>query len=279
MFVLARSAARALLLAGCCARAAALNARHVRRRLSGPAFSTSFSGSLDAAGQAHAVHLPLVGTPEADRLGAPHVDELHPIERLLLDGMAPPRRDTWAGGRIALRRALREIGSAEAEQPILQGDSGAPLVVGGAVGSISHTDGLAAAVACREPAGSARVAVGVDVERAGREISPRAARRILCDEERRSLGEDEARGLSAAEDLLLRFCLKEALYKALHPLLARAIPWHSVRVYPRADGSCAVELAAELATGARASLRAQARWQRHGEYFMASARADQQLET
>lgn len=216
------------------------------------------------------------------KLGA---EQLHPRELAVADRLLPERRTAWVGGRIALRSALREICSDAAAQPILQNvATGAPVLPSGVIGSISHTEGLAIAIACSEPPAPARVAVGVDVERAGRAISSRAARRILSAEERATLGAwpaDAAAGAAAApsagDDLLLRFCIKEALYKALHPLLGRAIPWHSVRVYPRPDGTCAVqldELAAEMGAAPGAPpLRAQVHWQRRGEFYLTAARA------
>ena len=75
------------------------------------------------------------------------------------------------------------------------------------------------------------MAVGIDVERTSRPTSLRLARKILAAEEGRELGLHL--GLDEQQDLTLRFSLKEALYKAMHPLLEQTIAWHSVLVRPR----------------------------------------------
>ena len=75
------------------------------------------------------------------------------------------------------------------------------------------------------------MAVGIDVERTSRPTSLRLARKILAAEEERELGLHL--GLDEQQDLTLRFSLKEALYKAMHPLLEQTIAWHSVLVRPR----------------------------------------------
>ena len=94
--------------------------------------------------------------------------------------------------------------------------------------------------------------------------------RVLASEERHSLG--SGAGLAPAADLLLRVSLKEALYKALHPLLRRTIRWHSVEVYPRPDGTCEVGTDGLVAAvGAR--LEASASWRMHEGYFLSTASA------
>ena len=115
-----------------------------------------------------------------------------------------------------------------------------------------------------------RVAVGVDVERADREVALRIATRVLASEERHSLG--SGAGLAPAADLLLRVSLKEALYKALHPLLRTSIRWHSVQVRPERDGACEVQLSdLERQTGTH--LHAAASWRVRDGYFVTTASA------
>ena len=79
-------------------------------------------------------------------------------------------------------------------------------------------------------------------------------------------------GLPAPAELLLRFSLKEALYKALHPLVRSPIRWHAVRVRPRRGGGCDVELGA-LEEEAGARIAAHAAWSREDEHFVTTARA------
>ena len=236
-------------------------------------FATAFMLPLQH-GWCVAVRLPEEGTkyPEA----APE-DELHPLESERMHDMAPARRLYYAGGRVAMRRALRHVGaSAAASAPILSETTGAPAVLEGAHGSISHTRGLAAALVRPPHQGSSdgalaeAMALGVDVERSDRVVSLTVARRVLSDDERRTLGAREA--FPAPSDLLLRICLKEALYKALHPIARRPIRWHSVSVQPAADGSCAVEVG-ELAAELGRPLRAHAAWVERDGFFVTTAAA------
>jgi 4'-phosphopantetheinyl transferase EntD len=214
--------------------------------------------------------------------------ELHPAEVEQLDSMLQTRKVNFVGGRLALRRALYAVGSGEsAQEPLLPDPSGAPRILGEALGSISHTTGLAAAfvsllqpengqhgtaTTSRSPSKDAqlRAAVGVDVECATREVALKIAKRVLAEEERRTLGASAE--LPSARDLLLRVSIKEALYKALHPLVRQPIRWHSVRVQPDSVGSCAVDITRlEAQIGVR--LEVKASWCVHEGYFLSVARA------
>lgn len=89
-----------------------------------------------------------VRLPSAAGESLPCLDELHPHERQALAAMAHPmRRLNFAGGRVAIRRALRLIGATHAAgDPVLSHHiTGAPLMPDGVAGSISHTSGLAVA--------------------------------------------------------------------------------------------------------------------------------------
>jgi 4'-phosphopantetheinyl transferase EntD len=235
-------------------------------------FDTAFELQL-ASGHCVGVHLP----PEASSMA---VDDLHPRERDVLAAMQPNRQTTFAGGRIAMRRALLLAGAdGTALEPVLSDEFGAPDVAGGVMGSISHTKGLAAAFVRQAPLpqppgvgrpGAPTRAVGVDVESASREVALKLARRVLSAEERDTLG--VSAGLAPATDLLLRVSLKEALYKALHQLLRRPIRWHSVQVQPLPEGACRVSVA-ELQTEVGQRIKAEALWRLHDGYFLSIASA------
>mmetsp|Transcript_105613 Transcript_105613/g.192117 ORF Transcript_105613/g.192117 Transcript_105613/m.192117 type:complete len:316 (+) Transcript_105613:63-1010(+) len=213
-------------------------------------------------------------------------DELHPREREVLTGMKPHRQTSFAGGRIALRRALEAAGeSALAEKPVLSSKSGAPAIPPGIVGSISHTHGAAAAFICplrvlgeeciahnaisKFSLGSnnKRCAVGVDIEPVDRKVPLKLATKVLAEEERQTLG---LSGLSAESDLLLRVSIKESLYKAMHPLVRRSIRWHSVKIQPGRDGSCTVD-STELEQEVGKTLVTKVRWGSHEGYFWSTA--------
>ena len=70
--------------------------------------------------------------------------------------MVQSRCVQYAGGRVAMRRALQSLG-VDANTPVLPNSLGAPIIrATDALGSISHTQGLAVAVACTPLGGLVR---------------------------------------------------------------------------------------------------------------------------
>jgi 4'-phosphopantetheinyl transferase EntD len=179
-----------------------------------------------AFGQLVGLVLPAHDEPAAlDSLDA----ELHDEERALAAGLALPRRVTFVGGRVALRRALRAVGCAEA--PIASTPRGAPALPSGYAGSIAHKPAIAVALAA---AASADVTLGIDVEP---ERAPRVdiSGRVLTPAERArvaALGSEAAR----TRELLVAFAAKEAIYKALDPWLGRYVSFQEVEIARAADG-------------------------------------------
>lgn len=231
------------------------------------------------------MRLPSAGAGNEDSTALP-LDELHPRELDLLSDMQPARKLMYAGGRVAIRRALRLAGAATAaDAPVLSNPSGAPAVFAGAMGSISHTTGLAAAyVQSTADLGGdgvgggsgnggewwSRRTVGIDVESAARGVALKIATRVLAPEERATLG--VCASMPEHADLLLRVSIKEALYKALHPLVRRPIRWHSVTVQPMPDGTCTVDVGKlEKQVGMR--MAAEASWRLHEGYVISTAAA------
>ena len=143
-----------------------------------PAFSTVFSESLWHG------HCVLVQLPQGEHVGDDYrlPDEvrldLHARELAHMRDCRPARSVSFAGGRLALRRALWAM-EAPGFEPILPGKNGAPMIPAQFTGSISHTHGLAAALVSRcPPDDEQRTAVGIDVERTSRPTSLRLARRL-----------------------------------------------------------------------------------------------------
>lgn len=124
----------------------------------------------------------------------------------------PAEASTFAAGRRALCEALGET------VEIGKSDRGAPLVPRGH-GSIAHKAGpdrvVAAAIAADH-------LVGIDIERA---LPPRQAieRRILTPGEQAALGDDRRR-------VSLVFAIKEAIYKAVDPVVRRYVGFTEVEV-------------------------------------------------
>ncbi|MGP9022569.1 4'-phosphopantetheinyl transferase family protein [Streptomyces sp. BR1] len=137
-----------------------------------------------------------------------------PGERELAATMGPVRRRDFLAGRLAARRALAEPGRPEAE--ILR-DGRRPRFPAGRVGSISHSGGLAVALAA--PAGRFH-AVGCDLEL--RELPLNTAHIVLGPDER--TWTDSTPDPLAARRLLAAFSAKEAAFKAFGGLLPESPP-------------------------------------------------------
>jgi enterobactin synthetase component D len=157
------------------------------------------------------------------------------------------RRRELIAGRTALHLALGDFTHA-----ILADDRGAPILPAGWVGSVSHKGALAAAIVA--PAGSGWV--GIDLERAA---PPRGdiAKRILTPREQAELPD---RGAAVT----LRFAIKEAIYKAIDPMLRRYVGFTEVEL-ALGDGVCAASSELPVAIDAA--------WREHLGHWLATARA------
>ncbi len=131
-----------------------------------------------------------------------------------LDGAVPKRRAQFAVGRQAAALALARFGCTI---PLRRNSDGSPGWPVGFVGSISHTEHLAAAAVAR--ADSHR-GLGIDLEQIVSVATfEELAARVLAPAEhallRASLPQADARTLFS-----LGFSLKESLFKCLYPLCA-----------------------------------------------------------
>lgn len=127
---------------------------------------------------------------------------IHPEEVVQVAASGEKRRRDFALGRACARAALAGLGAGEAV--IARSDHGAPVWPPGIAGSITHTDGYAAALAGRNFAG-----IGIDAERAGavgRDLWPR----LFSSAEQEQLASHSEPLLAAT----LIFSAKEASYKA-----------------------------------------------------------------
>ncbi|MCC4596961.1 4'-phosphopantetheinyl transferase superfamily protein [Xanthomonas campestris pv. phormiicola] len=144
------------------------------------------------------------------------------------------RQAEFLFGRLAARLALREaLGPAQAQAEIAIGASREPRWPAGGLGSISHSDGCAAAVAL--PAGRAH-GIGIDLERL---LAPAAREAVLS----MAIDAQEAELLAAAADaqwshdalLTALFSAKESLFKAAFGAVGRYFDFAAARL-------CAVDL-------------------------------------
>ena len=173
-------------------------------------------------------------------------------ERAHAATLAPVRRVTWVGGRVALHAALEELGAAAA--PIASTPRGAPILPAGFAGSIAHKRALAVALAA--PA-APDVTIGVDVEQDWTLRAPAVdiTERVLTPAERARV--ETLAEPARATAVLRAFAAKEAIYKALDPWLGRYVGFREVeldgataRFVPRADEPAfTIELADEALPG------------------------------
>jgi enterobactin synthetase component D len=186
-------------------------------------------------------------------LGDGDGDELPLVgeEQAIAAGLSPARRRELVAGRAALRLAL------ERDVAIVADARGAPVLPAGWVGSITHKGTRAAAIAAPADHGF----VGIDLEAA---IAPRQPieRRILTPREQ---------GVSGRE-VTLRFAIKEAIYKAIDPIVGRYVGFTEVELDVRGDGSCAVH----VLDRARLPVDVEAWWQERDGHWLATARARRQ---
>ncbi len=161
------------------------------------------------------------------------LEQLHPEERAYAVDLTGYRQVHWVGGRLAARAALQVLGCGG--PPILTDPWGAPTTRQDLSISISHKRHMAVALVARHEHGS----LGVDLE----DLSP--AREGI---ESRVLRPEEVEGVSALPpdrrwiSTLLRFSIKEAIYKALAPRHRRYIDFKEAAVFPGIDGHARVEL-------------------------------------
>jgi len=154
--------------------------------------------------------------------------ELLPGEVELVANAVPKRQLEFANARECARRALGQLGVAR--QALLMAPSREPLWPEGIVGSLTHTNGLCAAVAARA---SRYRGLGVDVEPA-LPLPENLLSRICRDEEIARLG--AFRALSAGVAARLVFSAKEALYKCQFPVTRSFLGFEEVTVELEEDG-------------------------------------------
>jgi|GEM_PF-1073326 len=196
------------------------------------------------------------------------VEPLHLDEIALAETMSALRRETFLAGRLALRSASRATIPSLELPALLTDHRGAPQLPIGVLGSISHkrTRAVAAAIA------GTRGHVGIDLEGRARVADldrPSIAKRILTVREL-----DDIRALDPLahrEATLLRFALKEAIYKAIDPIVQRYVGFTEVELDVHDDGQVEVKLL--LPEFAHVAPAVHAQWFIDDVWFIALARA------
>lgn len=151
---------------------------------------------------------------------------LHPEERVHAATLRGFRQAEFTGGRLAMGVLFGEMGLRRSA--VLSDTHGAPEVPAGLIGSVTHKRDLAIAILARGGPG-----LGIDLEETDRD-RPGVAARVLRPEELEAVQAlPESRRWT---DTAVRFALKEAVYKAIHPFLHRYVAFNEVAVWPSPDG-------------------------------------------
>lgn len=166
------------------------------------------------------------------------------------------------------------------EPCILKDEYGRPMVPPGFLGSISHKKNIGVALvaedceldnSCEDKSVKPPLikGVGIDIEKATA-LKTRIERKILTPNEQENLGQIE--GVSRDEEVLLRFSLKESVYKAMHPLINHYVGFQEAEITPNSDGTATVFL--NLKSGLHENFgTVTANWRTvlDGEYFLSSS--------
>ncbi|PFG28526.1 4'-phosphopantetheinyl transferase family protein [Corynebacterium renale] len=165
-----------------------------------------------------------------DQLNLENYDGLHPLERTLVAHSVDARKAEFGDARWCAHQALAELGYSE-ETPILRGTRGMPLWPDGFAGSMTHTNGLRAAVVV--PTSHIR-SIGLDAE-PDQELPEEIIDIVARPGEQRQFEQLRQHGIAHPDRLL--FCSKEALYKAWFPITERWLDFHQAEIDIRADGT------------------------------------------
>lgn len=140
-------------------------------------------------------------------------------------------------GRLAARAALIE--QRQGMGDVGKGPAGEPLWPPGLVGSISHVDGLACAVAGPQ---HRHRGLGVDLERTATGESQAALRQQALDAQELARLVALAGPLSLDELVTLVFSAKESLYKGAYPVVGRFFDFSAARVLSIDPAHCRIVL-------------------------------------
>ena len=199
---------------------------------------------------------------------------LHSAEAALAMTLPTSRRAAFVAGRVALRAAIHAVAPGTDDvplllaRPLLRTTRGAPTLPAGVLGSISHKRTHALAIALAGNRGH----VGVDLEErpnATDALRPSIAPRILTAREQDALTSLDP--LAHRDATLLRFALKEAIYKAIDPIVGRYVRFTEVEVGVHDDGRADVRLL--LPEFAQQFWHVVARWHRDDRWIVATARS------
>jgi 4'-phosphopantetheinyl transferase EntD len=147
---------------------------------------------------------------------------LHPREAALATAERGRRQIELAGGRLAWRAAAAHLGI-DPDFALLADSGRVPLAPPGLSVSLTHKEDLALALVARDTDGL----VGVDLEGGARDRSS-IRTRVCRPEELREV--DALPEADRWPNVMVRFAVKEAVYKAIAPRLGRFFGFQAARV-------------------------------------------------
>jgi 4'-phosphopantetheinyl transferase EntD len=173
------------------------------------------------------IHLPSQPDPVPELVLA----RLLPEERSYARSLRGFRQVQFIGGRLAFSLLAPELGVKRVS--VLSNEGGAPVLPSGLLGSISHKQHLAVAILARGQGG-----LGIDLEETDRD-RPGVAAKVLRPEELQFVQSLplERRWI----ETVVRFSLKESLYKAIYRYVQRYVAFDEVAIWPSPEGMDRVE--------------------------------------
>jgi 4'-phosphopantetheinyl transferase EntD len=148
---------------------------------------------------------------------------LHPKEAAFASEERGRRQIEVAGGRLAFRAAASAFGAEVSSWPLLADSARVPLGPPGLTVSLTHKEDLAIAFVGTSHSGL----VGIDLEGGPRDRSAIMSR--VCRPEELAVVQALPEG-ERWPNVMLRFAVKEAIYKAIAPQLGRFFGFQAARV-------------------------------------------------
>ena len=150
-------------------------------------------------------------------------ERLDPAEEAIAEGMTMSRRESFHAGRTALRRALQDAG--HPTLAVTGDEDGVPRFPEGYIGSIAHKYGRAVAVVCRS---TATTGIGIDLEFDDCSDEADLLAIVATSREVNALGRLDRMGVPLASRATLLLSAKEAVYKAVFPVLRGTFDFEDV---------------------------------------------------
>lgn len=150
----------------------------------------------------------------------------------------------FLGGRLALKSTPEFKKFAPSfNSSIFNSPQGGPIVPANMIASITHKDDLFLAIAKEKefyPGSNKPIkeCIGIDMEHIEYKSTNEIMEKILTENEIKQTKKYQI--MSAEKDSMLKFSFKEAVYKALNPMIRRYIGFKEVEICPKANGTAEI---------------------------------------